>query len=156
MSKTGASGRWYIEEPREQTYDLLLEAVSGRGNVATLALSRRKGSPTVLPAPLRSHLKSIRPVMNRFGNAGTADVAYLDLSKACAHALRACARAWFEWCLPDLPEDLAVHSGDQILIGAITHEQSCWVESGHQAFAALREVVPSLRVLEGPGFRGGR
>jgi hypothetical protein len=156
MSKKGSPDRWYVEEPRGQTYGLLLTALSGRGNDVTLALSRSKASPLEIPAPLRNHVRAVRPVANRFGNAGTVEVAYLSLSKACARALQTCAQAWFDWQLPGLPEDLAIQSGDQILVGSVTHEHECWLEGEREFITALLQDVPTLKVLEGPGFRGGR
>jgi|SRR6478752_1187762 len=156
MSKKQSVGRWYIAEPRGQTYALLLKAMAGHGNIATLALSRRKGPATAVPEALRNHLRKVQPVSNRFGNSGMADVAYLDLSKACVQSLTTCAQGWFDWQLPALPEDLAIQFADRVLIGSIAHEQTCWLEGEREFFDAIVQGVPGLKVLEGPGVRGGR
>jgi len=100
--------------------------------------------------------QAVRSLANRFGSAGTVEVAHFALSESCARALRVYANGWFEWKLPDLPEDLAIQVGDRVLIGGVTHERTCWFEGERAFLDSMLHAAPTLKVLQGPGFRGGR
>ena len=144
---------WYLAEPREAAYRALLLACLRYADTATMSLSRgRLAAP--LPTWLTPHLVNIRQVSHRLGSAGSNRVAQIRFTPAVAREMAAAVGGWFDWRLPQLPEDLALQHGDTVIVGGITHERICWFEGPPEMLASVQEQTPELKVLQGPGVRG--
>lgn len=153
--KLSRTETWYLKEPQGVVWSALLLACHRIAGANVVALSLSRGAlQTALPSALNEYSLSLDKVRNRFGNAGVGTVARIRLSARSTLAIAAQARGIFGWALPDLPEDLALLRGEELILGSVTHEQLCWLQTTKDIFSRMLEVVPGLEIQSGPGFRG--
>jgi hypothetical protein len=54
------------------------------------------------------------------------------------------------------PEDFSLLLAGRERLVSVTHERMCWLRMTESELHNLTEKVPTLRILHGPGYRGGR
>jgi hypothetical protein len=149
--------RWTIcNEPRDAVYARLIEFASRRCSQLSLVL-RTKVTTSVRALRV---LESLHPFLRERRRTSewpgtvlhgeTAELLTYSWLGGVSAILTDEASGLYDWCQPELPEDLCLWTGAQPWLVSIAHEQDAYLELEEEEIHGLLDFVRDLRLTRDP------
>jgi len=157
---TVTAGTWTLEEPRGAAFASLLRASLRYADRACLVVPELDEAPAPYLAILArlDRFSMLPPRVARSWPGSpksvTSRVFNYRFCTGLVECLISSASGWFDWRLPERPEDLSLLRGDTEWIVSVTHERLVYLQTERSVLNELLKEVPDMRIKSGPGFRG--
>jgi hypothetical protein len=154
---------WYIDEPRGETYRSLLRYMQVQVLADEFILVTEEDEEVLAECLSTVHRISRftnNSVLSKSwpGNpSGTRSRVYrFRFNRESSELLGKLVDGIFDWKYPGKPEDFSLILAGRERLVSVTHERMCWLRMTESELHNMTEKVPTLRISQGPGYRGGR
>jgi len=148
---------WIYRDPVGKDYTRLIEFCARRSSKCTFALQQPQQFGRSCHQFLDSLKEHLVEVANQMEWPGTrlmlspAAVYWYRVTPELIAALKTKVRSFYEWAVPDLPEDLAFYRPDgRALLGTSSHERFAFINLAEKEIDEFKHELPDLPVCKVP------